>query len=668
MKFLLLLSIFLLCTFISVAQNYILRADASPTRVNYGSDNNVNIIVTVSNPDGTMVPNNTLIYFYTTLGYIPELAYTQNGRVSVILSNNAGPGIADITCQAGETQAKIRITYIGQGETAPPTEAKPFYELTGKQLYYNFDNKVFEIYDNAQFLSAGYIIKANAMNIDSIHGIVLARGKIIITDSKNTLTAEEIYFDFNTGQGYAVTLTDNMGFKSFSLPTLKFQDDPTARTRDYTIPESPKTASWIVSNKATVYPGDYILFKTPKFYLNNFDHCLLRLPYHVLDMRASDVGALFNFNIALTSSAGLYVDFPVYYDASSSHVGSIKFRNVLQGSPNYRGYDGIQVSVEEEYRINDSGDGGIYFDDINRKIRSVSWDHRQDFGETRCNFNSSYSRYSAASPYTTHAGVSVSRDLGATNLYLSTSTSFYDKTNSVRSDLSLAPPPLRFGKTGYGFTFSPFLAYDLNKSVSNTGVATTTNLTSEGIRAGFNTPSYRLLGGSLNPRVSQDITNDSTGITSSSFDSSLSYNRQFGQFISSSLNYSHSKTVSNRGSAMPASRRYSFSLTGNSPRAWNAFLYSSYSVGSDIFYHNGGFNYQLPWDKSASGQRRWTTTANLSYTTGKNSSFNDSYSIGRSLGAYSLILHYSPKGINGSAGIGASSGKNWSLEVARTSW
>ncbi|MEI6521287.1 MAG: hypothetical protein WCO98_14815, partial [bacterium] len=95
MKFLLLLSIFLLCTFISVAQNYILRADASPTRVNYGSDNNVNIIVTVSNPDGTMVPNNTLIYFYTTLGYIPELAYTQNGRVSVILSNNAGPGIAD---------------------------------------------------------------------------------------------------------------------------------------------------------------------------------------------------------------------------------------------------------------------------------------------------------------------------------------------------------------------------------------------------------------------------------------------------------------------------------------------------------------------------------------------------------------------------------------------
>ena len=311
-KFLSNIYIFLFCILAISAQTYKLNAEAFPTRINYGADNNVNIIVSVNNPDGTPVPNNTIVYFYTTLGNIPELAYTQNGRVSVILSNSAGPGIADITCQAGETQAKIKVTYIGQGEAAPPTEEKPYYELTGKQLYYNFDNKIFEIYDNAQFSSSGYKIKANVMNIDSTRGVLLARGKVIITDNKNTLSAEEISFDFNSGVGYAVTLSDNMSFKSFSLPNFKYQDDESARTRDYTISESPKTASWIVSKRATVYPGDYILFKAPKFYLNDFDHCLLILPYHVLDIRASEVGSLFNFNVALTSAAKLYVDFPIY--------------------------------------------------------------------------------------------------------------------------------------------------------------------------------------------------------------------------------------------------------------------------------------------------------------------------------------------------------------------
>ncbi len=195
-----------------------------------------------------------------------------------------------------------------------------------------------------------FTVKADAIQFDVGKILLTAQGNVTLTAGKQQLTAEKILIHPANGTGDLATVTPGLAFKSFTIPKLDAKDDDAARAIDYHALSPEPTKTWIICKEATVYPNDQIQFRWPKFYLNNFDHLLLEVPIHVMDLK-SDSDTVFNTQISLSTDAGVGVDFPFYYAADPVHVGAIHLSSVSENSPNYHGTEGPQVGLTENYLL-----------------------------------------------------------------------------------------------------------------------------------------------------------------------------------------------------------------------------------------------------------------------------------------------------------------------------
>ncbi len=654
------------------AETYAIDAAARPQRVPYTDGVKVTITVTVRTQQGATVPDGIPVYFHTTLGAVPTVAYTQRGQVTVLLENSIGAGTAILTVTVGDSQRVMNIDFVGQSTSGAITgmPARVNYRLKASTVYYSIDKRCFDLRDGATLTAPTFTITANALQYDLAEGVISAQGAITLTAGKQQVSGEKLYLQLHTNSGAVIQVQPSITFQTFSLPDLRPTVGEVEDASIFDPLETQPTHTWIICRQAVVYPNDQIQFRWPQFYLDSLDRRLYSLPYHVLDLRSSDAGMLFNSRVTLTSDAGLNVDFPIYYAASDSRIGSLHIREVTKGSEFYRGTSGLQFSVEEEYLMGRDADGALYLDDLSRNTRSASWLHNHDFGDTHVNLNAAYDRYTESTPYTTRVGAGVSRQIGRTGLRLNGNWSQFQGNTDSYGEFGVYLPSWMLGRTRVGVSVNPFVGFrqSVAAATSTTPKTTTSNLY-EGVTNGLSLPTLQVLGGSMTTNFSYEITHEQTGLVTHYFDAGTSFHRQLGRAFSGSLSYSYGLSRTNRDSVKAEpTQRLGMDIYGGRSSLWQLSAYSSYDLNAETLFSSGSFVYYLPWQRTRTGQPRWHVRATASLSAGNSSSSDQLFSLGRDLGAYTLVFHYSPTGNMASTGIGSGTGKRWSFELQRAAW
>ena len=664
------------------AQALQIQAQASPARVAYDTDHTVIVTVLVRDASGRPVEDGTGVFFNTTLGALPTVAYTQAGKVSVVMENTTGPGMAIVTVTVNNSRQTLQVEYLGQGGksvAAPPKRI--FYRLSAKQIYYSVEKKIFDMKDQARFESPMGVITADAMQLSLDQNLLLAQQNVTITANKKTVAVHSLRLLLSANAGAAITVSPDIAYQSFTLPSLVLKEDEAAHV-DFSPLDPLPTHTWILTQRVLIFPQEQIQFTHPRFYLDTFDKCLYSLPYHVINLRTSSDTSLFNSNISVTSDAGLNIDFPVYYAADADHVGSLHLREVARGASDYTGAAGMEVGIEEDYRVGDTGNGGLFLDDLSRDTRSVTWEHTNDFGPTHLTMNAGYQRYTVDTPYTTSAGFGVSRPLGPCTANLTGNWSSFDQNQDGVSEFSLGLPSLALGRTGLGLGFTPYLGLHHNYSVTTvqiTGPKTSgsslqvDNLDDnfyQGLRTGLTVPVWKVLGGSVNTTVSNDLVRDGdNNVVTDYFDTGVSLSRRLSHIFTSSLGYSLGASRSSDSTLnTKATNRLSMNLNGSGGQNWNMSFYSNYSMDDHSFYGSGGMTYYLPWWRAPKEPPRVFLQYQGSMTTGAFQTVDHMLTLGWRISQFSLLMHYSPSGNNAVTGLGTGTGKKWAIELVRQGW
>ncbi|MHB9131730.1 MAG: hypothetical protein ACYDBB_11660 [Armatimonadota bacterium] len=668
------------------AETYRIDIEAHPSRIIYGTDNKTNIQVIVRDSLDKMVPDGTAVYFYTTLGDIPNVAYTQGGRVSVLMDNQTGPGIATITVTVGSSRQNYKVEYLGPGGvTVAAPQQRVSYRLKANRVYYSVDQRIFDLRDHAEFTAPNFTINATAIQYDVRLNRLRAQNDVTITVGKKIATARYLTLEMNGSRGVIVTSEPNICFMSFTLGSLECKEDAAARAAEIHALDPLPTHTWIICKDATIFPGQQIQFRRPEFYLNNFDRRLYSLPNHVIDLTQSNVGTFFNSKISLTSDAGVNVDFPIYFIANPSNIASLHIREVTQGGQNYRGTSGLQFGIEEEYLIGNKGDGALYLDDLSRPTRSAAWEHAHDFGKTRVNLNASYDRYAEDTPYSSRFGLSASRSIGRSHLSWTSNWSSFAGNQDGLAELSLSLPELPLGKTGFGLGFKPYLGY--TRSFTPRQSDSETDIQSDNFYQGLvnslGFPLLHILGGTVTTNLSDEIAHDSDGTLTNYLEAGTNYRRQMAKYFSMSLGYYYSIAHSNTDLIdSTASQRLSFDLSGYKSQAWSMYNYASYDIRGKSLYGSSAFTYYLPWNRAENNDPRWYFRYNGSLslntydrigadnTVTSTRTINSDHllSLGRDFKNFSIVLHYSPSGNNAVTGFGSGTGKKWAIELVRQGW
>jgi len=655
------------------AETYQIQAVARPSRVVLGGDNRVTIDVTVRTAASQPVPDGTPVYFNTTLGALPTVAYTQQGKVSVLLENDASLGIAKVTVTVGNSREVLNVEYLGKdGKSTPAKLRRLIYRLDAKQVYYSVDKRIFDLRDEASFVTPDFTLTASAIQFDVNNNQLYAQDGITIDTGKAKLTALKLRMTLGSPTAAIITAEPDISYKTVTLAQMEAKEDDAVKELDFR-PLSPlPTRTWILCAKATVIPHEQIQFHRPQFYLDSFDRKIYSLPYHVLDLRNQSGGMFFNSQISVTSDAGLDIDFPIYFDAADSHIGSIHLRAVAKGASSYSGSSGFQVGVQEEYLLGDYADGGIYLDDLTKDTRSASWEHSHDIGNTYLDLRAAYERYAEDTPYTTRVGVGASRNFGDVRTRFTTNWSEFNGSQDGLAELALQLPDLNIGKTGLSLGFDPYLGVERSVFAATDALPeeTTSNFY-QGMRTTLGVPSFNILGGTLSTSISDDIAREQDGTITNYLDSSVSFRRQFARTFNTSLTYSYGLVSSNNDEFnTDPNQRISLDISGRRGTSWNLYGYSNYSFGTKQFYHSLYGTYYLPWFRKSKNVPRCYLAYRASITTGEETSTvaDQLFSLGWNFGSYALVARYSPTGNNAVTGLGTGTGKRWALELVRQGW
>jgi len=663
-----------------LSAQFTLQVSADPPRVAYDQTqvNRTTIRVFVRDTQGRPAADLTQVFFRTTLGTLPQQANTQGGQVSIQLENfQQGPGTAMVTIQAGDAQQITQIEFYGPGGPTLATAQKRLcFHIRSKQVYYSTQQKVFDVPADGEFIASGFSVKAGALQFSLSQQLLIAQRNVVVTVGKRTILAESFRYDISAHKGVFLVMDEQMQMHYQTVDELQFKlvDVPDGERLTYKDSfarmQTTPTRYWIISKEAVIYPGQQLHFYRPRFYLNGSNFCFMRMPYHVIFLNEPSDNMFFSGTISLTSDGGIDADFPIYYAANDIHIGSIHLRRVTPGSALYRGTTGFQVGIEEEFHMGMTGDGSLYLDDLTRGTRSITWDENQAFGRVHTSFGASYTRYDDESPYTTSSYLNVSRPFGQFNTSLSTNWSMYEGTNTGLAEISLNPPLIKLGRTRLGLSVNPYVGWQIQQSAATdtTPVASTTNLY-QGLRNSLIFPSYPFLKGAFAPSVNDEVAHTQTGAFTNYFDAGLRYQHMIGKF-NASLGYTFDLQNSTHDTVSQApTQSLSFDLFGNRPN-WQFYSNSSYNLNTKASYSSANLRYFLPWNQGKDHRRKWYVeySGSASLLAQTPLIADHLITMGRSMGTYSMLVHYSPSGNSAVTGIGTGTGVHWSVELVRTTW
>lgn len=416
--------------------NVRLRAD--PDRVPADGKSSVVVLAEVFDATGRPAPDGTSVHFVSTLGEIASPVQTVGGLAQSVLSASNVAGTAVVSAVVGGARQTVQVEFLAEPGSA--ARGSRVIELSADEVAYSAEKRIFVATWKAALKHQGMEITADGIQYDMGSSIVCAQGNVVCRSGEKTLNADALRYDLLLLRGRLVRLGDQPERLTVEGSRLETRPDTSQDAVLWDPLKTDDTRTWVKAKRAIIYPGDKIILDHASFFVN--DTKVMTLRRHVLD--PGDGSAVFGQALAFSSASGVALDFPMYYRASASHVGSLHIgRNRTLGG--FQSDGGWSLGLREEYIREGRTEGAFELGDLIHPSRGARWEHRQDLGGgVKMNAEASTLQFTHGGPSMRSSDLSFFRPMpSGSRLALTVNESSYAGSNQFGSDLEYRLQSLR---------------------------------------------------------------------------------------------------------------------------------------------------------------------------------------------------------------------------------
>lgn len=351
--------------------------DANPSSIQADGKSCAQILVTVLDQTGTPVPDNTEVRLTTSAGDITPIIHTSGGRAVGILTSSTCPQIAVINAIASGVSGSVQVEFVSSDSEAVTTSSGVI-RMDGGSLAYCMDKDTIQGSGGVSIDYRSITIKAYGAQVSQMSGQIRAQGKVSVQKGETTLTADAIVCDMRSGRIRLLNSNDQIQVKTFDIRSLEPVDSADGSNQDFAPLVNSEGDVWIISERLTLIPSEKILFYKSSIYVG--DAKVIAMPYYSYSYEKRE--SILQ-QVRYTSSDGIRVDLPFYYQMNESGTGALKIRYAAEGNE-YGGYSrprkGLSLGLEQDYSMNDNGRGRVFIDAIGTSTQAFELAHNLDFG------------------------------------------------------------------------------------------------------------------------------------------------------------------------------------------------------------------------------------------------------------------------------------------------
>ncbi len=631
-----------------------LRSD--PDRLPADGRSQAVIVAEVTGSNGVPVPDGTTVQFLTTLGRIVSPVQTLGGLAQTSLTSSREAGTAIVSAVAAGSRGILNVEF-----TALPGAGRAtvrLIELTADDLAYGGDLCLFVATDNAKLQMGGISLQADGFQYEVSNDVVRAQGRVVLKSGDKEVHADAMRYDLMTLQGRLIRLTGNGGGEREVVEGERLEERPD-KAKDqalWTPLKTGDTHAWIRCAHALVDPGKRIIFDHATFYVN--DAKIFSLRRHV--MTTEPTSALLGQVLGFTTTGGVSLDYPYYFDAGADSLGALHLRrNTAVGTQFSPGW---MLGLSEEYTGNFKGkmSGEFSLDDILNPSRGVHWQQQSQFaGGLSASADFDSMSFSSEQPSYRTSGLNVSRPAGGGTVTMSLGMSSYNGSSDKSESLGY-----RFNSfnLGSGISATPSWSveeYDREAVAQGllvdprTGEPIVFNNTSgrgtsTGLDLGIGFGERKIAGMRLTGSITTGYSWDLASLAGASqFSTQWTLDRKFGKDGYAGLTFQYSMVPPTlQTGLLNETNQEALTLTARSKiKEGNVGLRITESLDGQRRYGSFNFSEPLPFGKDMLGQPIWTITGYHMF------SLFDTYqahasvlSLSRAISKYQLSLNYSPEG------------------------
>ena len=384
-------------------QQWTLAVDSQPRRISADGRSTSQITALVSSPQTGPAPDGTEVRFTTTAGSVMPVARTMAGKASAVLTSGTTPNIAQITVWVGGVSSTAEVEFVAGNYQAPEI----MLTVVG-ELGYSMDMGIL-VASASKLTHAGLTIEAETLEFDERRGQVRAQGGVMISKGDISVSADALWYSPEDQAGALLIAGRRPQQIPFRADTLAVQaPSPAIDERAFQAFDASRTRSWIVAERANIWPRERIQFTRAQVSVNG--KTVLSLPHYFYDYRGNTLNPI-SQQLRYTAYEGFVLDVPFYFRFREDSSSGLRLRYAGRGS-SYGSFvtprKGISLGLEQMYSAKGGG-GRMFVDAFASTRRSLEWAHNQTLsGGRRVNASVNYQPVSefsrnALSGYTSYA-------------------------------------------------------------------------------------------------------------------------------------------------------------------------------------------------------------------------------------------------------------------------
>ena len=641
----------------AAAAAYRIELQAQPQRPRAGGEPCA-ITANISDALGAPARDGTQITFVTTLGAIaPQVAETSGGIARTELTS-AAPGTAEVSILAEGQREVVVVEFTGAaaGPARPAAKPAPVVKIEGRYVAYSADYDCVTATDQARARAGALVIEAGNLQYEVAQGMLKAQHDVRLTNGGVSLEGERACYRVASCDGVLLRAREGVERVAFRADDLTAPAADPVGADNLQPVDTSDTNTWIVARDALIFPNERIQFTDATLYVG--EKRIFSLPHYVAPLRGQR--SLLNQVFSVSSYGGLNLDLPLYYAGDEHHLGSLHVRHRARDSYGYGGA-GWSLGLEEQYRFSSASRGRFAVDDLAENTRSLRLDHQIEFGpRRRMDMGVSYYRYSPDYPGALTGRALYSQRLRGSDLSVMALGSSIAGMSSWSVDGQMRWDDRPLGKTGVDYDVTTNLGYGGAQYGYGGGLCL-------GGGIGLSPPAWEIAQGTTAALdLAQQLSWAQIGGPRTAFDARLMLRQSLGNLGGATVSYDYDLS---RGGYYSSYGRQQLSVNAflNQGLDWRASGYLTYSLDRDSLFASGNLSYSLPFEADARGRSPWRLDLRGSYAQfGAGKSVSSRVGLGRALGAYEVLVCYSPTASSGygSYGYGYGRGKSFWIEFS----
>ncbi|MDX1934078.1 MAG: Ig-like domain-containing protein [Capsulimonadales bacterium] len=366
-----------------------IRLDAQPSLIKADGRSLTVISAQVFDERGNIAADGTRVRFTTTAGRLdaPE-AVTRNGVARVTLTAADQPGTATIIAVLDTPGRAVpaRITVVFSKE-AEATDSKTAYVRIDGTQYIGYAAEKGIVQANgknggASIRFRNIAVQADVLQFNVRTNAVLALGNVRLSVAGREQRYDHLILNLLQGNGTAERIAD-AHVDAFELTGLRFDPVPYPKGRQlplgttWNLTDLSDASIMVVSRAMLMDPGKRLQFRRATFFVDG--NKVFSTPLHVMGLNQDSI---FPEQVVGYTQDGFMVDFPFYYQADPSGIGTLNIRRAARVSSSaYSVRPGWSLDLTQNYSGARNAGGTVEVNGLSRQDWGMRFRHAQNLGK-----------------------------------------------------------------------------------------------------------------------------------------------------------------------------------------------------------------------------------------------------------------------------------------------